>query len=110
MTAYARGQNDFSRRVVLGGSPSRSPRTSTGASTRRASSSPPVSDRPDGRGPDLARLLARTASGLPTSPQVTEAVGWYDEAAEAVVGALERAGGDLSGGQRRFRSDSRRRA
>ena len=64
---------------------------------------------PNAAGRSLAALLDTTFPGLPKSFTVTEGVGWYGEAAEGVVGALERAGGDLSDGQRRFRRSSPRR-
>jgi branched-chain amino acid transport system substrate-binding protein len=106
MTAYARGQDDLSRRVVLGGATFEIPENLDWAVDPTgivvAAQFPMV---PTAEGRDLARLLARTFPGLPTSPQVTFGAGWYEEAAEAVVGALERAGGDLSGGQRRFRAE-----
>jgi branched-chain amino acid transport system substrate-binding protein len=106
MTAYARGQGDLSRRVVLGGITFSIPENLDWAADPTgivvAAGFPIV---PNAEGRDLADLLAGTFSGLPTSPQVTEAVSWYEEAAEAVVGALERTDGDLSAGQRRFRSE-----
>ena len=106
MDAYGRGRTDLSRRVVLGGYTFTIPANlEWGVDPSGIVVAGTLPFAPNAAGRSLAALLDTTFPGLPKSFTVTEGVGWYGEAAEGVVGALERAGGDLSEGQRRFRAE-----
>ena len=106
-TAYARGRTDLSRRVRPRGLHLRDPgQPRLERSTRRASSSPePSRSRRRPRGGPLRACSTTTFPGLPKSFAVTEGVGWYGEAAEAVVRrARARPAATCPTDRRRFRA------
>ena len=104
ISAYARGVRDLSRRVVLGG-PSFAIPANLDWRVKPAGVvvAEDVPSTPNAAGNTLARALA-AFPGLPEDISRSDAAIWPAEAADAVIGALARTGGDLSDGQRRLRA------